>query len=258
MTPDEQNQAAIWNAYAASGELQATIDPRDSKGLKCRYIDRWSRTYIRKYLAPSKDMAVLELGCGSGRNLFGLSKDILCGYGLDIASEQIANARRWRERLGIANIDFYDDPDVFLASPPRINAMLTMWVLAHFQDDESMTFVLRRYVDALPECTRFIFFEQVASSSYEIREGDRFYKRVRTIEDYVKLLRSAGLAVEFHATLPEKGHGPMYRRFFMGRLYRFLPRWLDLSRILFPLDQCFVERSVRDTFTDGVFVCARA
>jgi len=257
MTPDERNQAEIWNEYASKGPLQSTIDPRDAKGLKCRYIDRWSRHYIRKYLALAPDMSLLEIGCGSGRNLFPLSKRIRHGYGVDIASAQITNAVAWRNRLDLANIDFSHDPEAFLSAPPSIDAVLTMWVLAGFQDDALMITVLRGYVDSLPTCHRFVLFEQVATSRYEVREGDRFYKTVRTKAEYIELLGAAGLVVEKHETLPEKGFGPLYRRFFMGRLYYWMPSWLDLSANLFPLDRLLVDRSIRDTFTDGVFVCGR-
>lgn len=257
MTPDERNQAAIWNAYANAGTLQSTIDPRDTKGLKCRYIDRWSRYYIGRYLQPNPEISILEIGCGSGRNLLGMHRRIGRGYGVDIASEQIANANRWKDRLGIGNVEFSDSPEAFLASPPRVDAMFSMWVLAGFQDDDAMVSVVRSYVEALPDCRRFVLFEQVANRRYDVFEGGGFYKRVRTTEEYGILLERAGLSVRSHATLPEKGFGPLYRLLFTTSLYRFIPSWLDLSPLCFPIDRLIVDGAVRDTFTDGVFVCER-
>ena len=106
---DESNQACIWNTYAGRGYLQSVIDPRDQKGLKCVYIDHWSHYYIKKFVLNWQGLDVLEIGCGSGRNLFALAPYISHGYGIDIAIKQIENAEAQRRQMRIENVSFFTE-----------------------------------------------------------------------------------------------------------------------------------------------------
>jgi SAM-dependent methyltransferase len=257
-TKDEQNQARIWNAYADRGYLQSTIDPRDLKGLKCDYIDTWSQYYIKKFLLTSnKNPDILEIGCGSGRNLFSLAPHIGMGYGIDIAREQIKNAESRKQHLKIHNVDFFDSPDVFFRLNVHIDSVFTMWVLAGFNNDENLQAMLALYCRNISTANRFVFFEQIACRSYTVTENRDFYKKVRTKSEYESIFTKAGFRICEFDILNEKGFGPLYRLVYMGRLYHYWPAWLNLNKFFFYIDRQFIRRQIAETFTDCVFICER-
>ena len=258
LSEDELNQASIWNAYASRGYLQSSIDPRDKKGLKCDYIDRWSRYYIRRFvLEGQRGINVLEIGCGSGRNLFALAPYIGHGYGIDVAAKQVENAEAMRRELGIGNVSFFVNPEAFFAKGVGVQRIFTMWVLQGFSNDENLCRMLSTYCQRIPSVERFVFFEQVARSHYIVNEGGRFYKKIRTRSDYTTILCDVGLKVREFRILNEKGFGPLYRLVYAGLVYRYWPVWLNLNKVLFALDRLLVHRRIADTFTDCVFVCER-
>jgi SAM-dependent methyltransferase len=255
---DEANQARIWNAYAEKGYLQSTIDPRDGKGLKCDYIDRWAHYYIKKFVLTGSKQNILEIGCGSGRNLFASAPRIQHGYGIDIALKQIENAEARRRRLRLEKLSFFTEPETFFKCNVDIHSLFTMWVLAGFSFDENLCSMLITYRTKLPMVERFVFFEQIAQKSYIVEENGQFYKKIRTYKDYLKIFSKVGLNIQEFKILNEKGAGPLYRRIYMSKLYGYWPRWLNLNAMLFFLDRYFVRREITDTFTDCVFVCERS
>jgi SAM-dependent methyltransferase len=258
LTEDEINQARIWNAYADRGYLQSTIDPRDRKGLKCDYINHWSKYYAKKFVLDGKGgMNVLEIGCGSGRNLFGLAPYIGHGYGIDVAAKQIENAEAMRRHLKIENVSFFVNPDAFFERNFAVQTVFTMWVLQGFANDENLCKMLATYCERIPTARRFIFFEQIARSQYMVNEDGGFYKKIRTKSDYTSILSRVGLEVNDFKILNEKGFGPFYRFVYKGSIYKYWPMWLNLNKVLFALDRHLVHRKVANTFTDSVFVCAR-
>jgi len=256
-TDDELNQIRIWNRYAKRGYLQSTIDPRDKKGLKCDYIDKWSRYYIEKFVLDTRKTDVLEIGCGSGRNLFFLSPFINHGYGIDIAEEQIKNAEARKRELGMSNVTFSTDPEKCSCWGRRIRVVFTMWVLQHCADDDALCAMLADYRRMLPLADRFVFFEQVARECYTVNEGGRLYKKVRSVADYRRILSGAGIPMRSFTVLNEKGFGPFYRAVYGGPLYWCWPRWLRINALLFALDRRLVHRTVSKRFTDCVFICER-
>lgn len=253
---DEENQARIWNNYADRGFLQSTIDPRDQKGLKCDYIDLWSRYYIKKFvLCGDKDSRVLEIGCGSGRNLFALSPFINIGFGIDIAEKQIRNAENKKHELGIKNIFFFRSLDDFLYYNYQVDLVFTMWVLISFGNDDNLHRMLSLCCQRINYAKRFVFFEQIASKSYNVYEDGFFYKKIRTIDEYKQIFSKVGLRIINFKILNEKGYGPFYRLIYMTRLYSHWPRNLNLNRILFNIDRFLVRRKISEKYTDCVFVC---
>lgn len=253
---DVLNQARIWNAYANRGYLQSTIDPRDKKGLKCEYIDNWSRYYIKKFVVDVDGLSVLEIGCGSGRNLFALAPYVEKAYGIDIAMKQIENANNLRKKLQIGNVFFYK-PENFFENCPNIHRIFTMWVLQHFKNDESLYKTLSIYCEKLPMVQRFVFFEQVSQSPYIVEEGGSFYKKIRTKDEYIKVLSKVGLNILEFYILNEKGFGPFYKLVYMSKLYKYWPKRLNINKILFFLDRHLVDRKIADVFTDCAFICER-
>jgi len=211
---EELNQARIWNTYAERGYLQSTIDPRDEKGLKCGYIDRWARHYIREFVLTRQGINVLEIGCGSGRNLFALAPFIENGFGIDVAEKQIENAEARRLQLKIENVSFFMDPETFFKSSVGVQSVFTMWVLAGFESDENLLAMLSEYRDKVPGAERFVFFEQVAQEGYVVNEEGCFYKKVRAKDDYTAILSKAGFKIKEFRILNEKGFGPLYRLFY--------------------------------------------
>jgi SAM-dependent methyltransferase len=259
LNEDELNQARIWNRYSQErGYLQSTIDPNDSKGLKCDYIDRWSRYYINKYVLGTEPGDILEIGSGSGRNLLALAPCVNHAYGIDIAQKQIEKALKERERLGIGNVSFFKDLDSFVEVSTHVSKVFSMWVLAHIMRDEDVTDMLIRYLDRIPTLAWFLFFEQVAREPYEVMEGGVHYKSVRTVSQYEDIFTKSGLEIVDFNILNEKGFGPLYRLLYLSRLYRHWPLWLNVNKVLFALDRHIVKRKISDVFTDCLFGCRRA
>lgn len=256
-TEDELQQIRIWDNYAQAGYLQSTIDPRDTKGLKCDYIDYWSRYYIKKFVLFNSGINILEIGCGSGRNLFALAPYLKQGYGIDLALEQIKNAESYRRQLGLTNISFFSDPEAFFENKVSIQSMFTMWVLAGFNADQALGRMLSFYIDKLFKPQRFVFFEQIAENTQIVEEKGTFYKKVRTKDDYLNLFTQVGLELKEFKVINEKGFGPFYRLLYMTRLYQYWPAWLRFNKLLFFLDRHLVTREIADTFTDCVFICER-
>lgn len=253
---DELNQRRISNEWASKGFLQSVIDPSDKKGLKCDYIDHWSRHYLKLFLRPNKKTTVLEVGCGSGRNLFALANAIRFGYGLDIAEAQIQNAIDECDKRGVTNVTFATSVEGFGGARRPVDYLFTMWVLAGFSNNENLECMLLDYLRAFPETKRFIFFEQAATAGYSVLDAGRFRKRVRTKQEYLDVFDKVGLRLTDFQVLSEKGFGPLYQLVYC-RLYSRWPAWLNLNTLLFSLDRRLIRRHIRDTFTDCVFVCER-
>lgn len=258
LSQEEQRQAAIFNDWAEKDYLQSTIDPDDVKGLKCDYIHRWSRHYIQKFVLTDRPQTVLEIGCGSGRNLFMLAPRLKHAYGVDIAEKQIQNAEAKKQQLGVQNASFYTHQDDLFQQNPAIDVAFTMWVIAGFATDDQLVAFLSDYLQHLPATNRFIFFEQVAQKTHPVydRAGE-FFKKVRTREDFQEIFRQAGLQVQEFHILSEKGFGVLYRKVYHSRIYKYLPVWLNLNPILFALDRWLVQRRIHEKATDSVFVCTR-
>lgn len=257
LNEDEQNQRKIWDRYAERGYLQSTIDPNDEKGLKCNYIDLWSQYYLRQFLPINKKASLLEVGCGSGRNLFSLAPHVNNAFGIDVSEKQINNAERWKKKKNADNIFFFNNADKLFMLCPNIRCLFTMWVLQGFRDDINLLGMIRTYMARLPTVKTFIFFEQVATQSYVVEEESSFYKKIRTVKDYKQLFSQVGLRLIAHKILNEKGFGLLYRCIYMTKLYRYWPRWLNLNKALFFIDRSLVKRQIADTFTDVVFVCIK-
>lgn len=257
LNEDEQNQRRIWDRYAERGYLQSTIDPNDEKGLKCKYIDLWSQHYLRQFLPINKKTIFLEVGCGSGRNLFSLAPNVKMAFGTDVSKKQIINAKRWKKEKNVDNIFFFDDVEKLFMQSPDIGCLFTMWILQGFNDDNNLLKMIQMYKSGLPTIKTFVFFEQVATQSYVVKEKSRFYKKIRTMENYIQIFSQAGLDLRAYKILNEKGFGPLYKYIYMTRLYWYWPRWMDINNILFFIDRRLVKRQIADTFTDVVFVCLR-
>ncbi|MDJ0712634.1 MAG: class I SAM-dependent methyltransferase [Prochloraceae cyanobacterium] len=258
---EELHQANIFNIWAEKDYLQSTIDPNDSKGLKCDYIDYWSKFYIKKFVLNIQENYILEIGCGSGRNLFALSPYIQHGYGIDIADKQIQNAKVRQSTLQKNNLEFYTSLNKFMDNSNGkhdINVMFTMWVLAGFSSDNNLQLMLKKYLEAFPKVRKFVFFEQTALETYTVEESGVFFKKVRTKNDFNMIFSKAGLKLKDFKIINEKGFGPIYRLFYMTQIYKYYPKWLNLNRLFFHIDRYIVKRKIASSFTDCVFICEKS
>jgi len=95
----------------------------------------WRQRYIRKYLHESKEIKIVELGCGLGHNLYALKR---LGYvdlqGIDISQEQIGIAREHLKGVELLAANAFD----FLPKQKEKYDMIIMFdLLEHMKKDEA-------------------------------------------------------------------------------------------------------------------------
>jgi 2-polyprenyl-3-methyl-5-hydroxy-6-metoxy-1,4-benzoquinol methylase len=82
---------------------------------------------------------ILEVGCGTGMNLFELSRDAtLIGEGYDLNADYIQIATDIRDRLGLRGLIFYCQDAAEMAPEKRFDAILMIDVLEHLENPASV------------------------------------------------------------------------------------------------------------------------
>lgn len=256
---DVENQREIWNSYTNRGYLQSTIDPNDNKGIKVDYIDKWSKYYLKKFIVKKYKLdSVCEIGCGAGRLTNFLSEHVSQVYGTDIVDKllQIAEQTKINKNIKYILCDGINYPTELIER--KIDLIYTMWLMAGFSDDKNAVAMLKAYTENAKETNKFIFFEQSACETYIVNmEDGRFYKKVRSIDDYKKLFKLSGLNLIDTSILSEKGYGKFYN--LLCRFSPILPKWFKVfNSLLLCFDIFTVKRKLKfNKFTDCVFICER-
>jgi SAM-dependent methyltransferase len=159
----EQLKASVLARYSSKEDVEI-YNRRSRQGLR-----KWEKSIVDHFMVPTK---VLSIGCGGGRESFGLEKLEYEAYGIDISKEQIESANgKKRELNSTAEFLLFDGrklpfADVFFGS-------ITLWsqVLGNVPGSHQRLNLLR-------ECYRVLEIDGIISISVHDRE-----KTMRLLQD---------------------------------------------------------------------------
>ncbi len=151
---------------------------------------RLFRGLYRRFLPDSRDVEILEVGCGTGSFLaFLRSEGYRRVHGIDAGEEQIALARR----LGIDEVEVADAIAYLAAHPAHYEFIAALDVIEHFAKDEVLEFLDLAY-SALRPGGRILLRTPNADSPYHswIRYADFTHEVTFTPRSIGQVLRAAG------------------------------------------------------------------
>jgi SAM-dependent methyltransferase len=232
----------FWEERAAEhGHDQPTIsqvlDPADKIGFKNRYLDAFSKYYVRKYLKRTGAKRLLEVGSGVGRLTEYLADDFEEVIGCDLTDTYVAqcNALPNKKR----NTIYLSALDHEGIRSHRPELALMCWVIQYIEEDADLTALFQTLRD--DGVRRFVMLEHARTKDFTEEFRGAFYTKVRSIATYRECVTRAGFVVDSVFPLGEVNGGRLYRS--SATICRTVPR---LAARLAPL--CFtIDRMLLDT-----------
>lgn len=229
-----------WDNLAMAEELdeedalRKVLDPNDKRGVKNAYCDAYLKYYLKKYLVPSQEDVLLEIGSGTGRLTEYLSDSVRQVYGVDIAKAFIDRCNMYSKKKG--NTIYYQLSEIERLNTSLINKMYSVWALMYIEDDSELIAVLQRYRALLPDLREAVFLEQVKRTIQPESRAGQVDCVYRSLSVYQEIFRASGFRVKEYIVMGERYHAPFYRLLHLfGNL---LPRRLRaISDRLFSLDR---------------------
>jgi 2-polyprenyl-3-methyl-5-hydroxy-6-metoxy-1,4-benzoquinol methylase len=116
-------------------------------GVDVKQFTAWSTKYFTKnilpHFPPSKEIRVLEIGCGYGRYLRALlDRGYANVYGIDISEEQIRFAR---ENMRISSVEQVDALDYLHHTEHSYDVVLLLDVMEHLEVNYSIELLRKIY-----------------------------------------------------------------------------------------------------------------
>lgn len=94
-----------------------------------------------------KDLSLLEIGCGNGASMFGLSAKMKNCLGLEITDEHLSEFNKFREEHQVTNCE-YRVMDIEKSDPPGIfDRIISFEVIEHLENEDGLKF----YYNALKD-----------------------------------------------------------------------------------------------------------
>lgn len=143
-------QESVLHRYSSDHDLEYYRN-RAGEGLR-----EWERRIVEQYMSPGR---VLSIGCGGGRECFGLEGMGYSSVGIDISKEQINNANRAKADTG-SRADFlvYDGATLPFGNDSFTSATIWSQVLGNVPGSDTR-------VRFLKECRRVLANDGVLSLS---------------------------------------------------------------------------------------------
>jgi SAM-dependent methyltransferase len=199
---NNQHQSSYWDNLAPVGLDAAVIDPNDRRGHKNRYLAALRNVAVLEALARAPDGPVLDFGCGTGSLTEAVVTTGRLVLGVDISPGLI---RRSRERsLGKRAICLLYDGHHVPVVDRAFSAVTTYVVLTHIVRNADLSRSLAECFRSLQPGGLLIAAEQVRSDS---REDQASWKRQRSVEEYLSMIREAGFE-PIDARLLRHGRSP--------------------------------------------------
>jgi len=206
MSIDYDKTLSFWERRGRSStadRLNVTM-LRDRLPELARFIHRCERRQLRAHLKLSKDMVLLDLGCGNGRLTLEFARR--CGHvvAVDFSPALLDQAREAARRHGIGNVTWVQCSAPHYHPDRRFNAIMLGGLLPYLADAD-LPPLLRRLHDALAPGGVLVSRDSVLSDlEPEAPPTPADYEAVyRRRDDYRRLFDQAGFTVlrsgEFYA-----------------------------------------------------------
>lgn len=182
---------------------------------------------LKKCIEKNGVQSICDYGCGDGeylRKLYtmaGGGKSIVAWKGYDISVEMIGKAREICEECrdiefgiaekGISDGSYYD-------------LIYSVAVLAHIKDNVCKE-IMDNFAGHISEGGRIILCEQVGKFR---GEGETYVRR--TVDEYIDMVKSAGLCVERHYLIDFWAHRIFFERRIAKKIYKHMKSENDFDR----------------------------
>ncbi len=250
-----------WDArahqFARQGAGLAAVCSYGMPSFYNSYIDLLQRRALDRWLIPTRQGTVLEIGCGVGRWTRRLARTGTDVVGLDLSETMIAEARRRARRDGVhERCRFLVADSAEFALRARFDRIVGITVLQHVLDPARFRATIERLAAHLARGGLIILLEAAPCRLDERCNSDVFVAREEST--YLETFASAGLrcvAVQGVDTAPFKT--------WLLPWYRHLPRPLAVAGLFvataaaFPID-ILAARWGRAIAWHKVFVLAHA
>jgi SAM-dependent methyltransferase len=166
-----------------------------------RYV-RWGLSFL-----PAAPARILDAGCGAGDHSFYLARRFPAAQvlGVDVDAARVARCSDAARRMGVANARFEVGDLTQLGHREAFDLVVSVDVLEHIVEQERAVGALR---DALTPGGRFFFhiptkrpkpvpFDRYLGAFHAWAAGEHVAED-RTAEEFVAVVRAAGLTVEEH------------------------------------------------------------
>ena len=238
-----EDQKEHWAQTAKFGALASVIDPNDTKGLKNLYIAQL-RDHVFVRNLPTREIELLDFGCGSGNLSKSLASESRRITGIDISAE-LLNLAIQQNDSSFCKFVLYDGAEIPFESQ-SFDYVATYVVLNHIVDDGQLTETLRNVSRVLKDDGRALFIEQTRRKEKTTADG---IKKQRSVADFTNIFDHAGFTVERIEHLRKARFLPIY-----------LIRYGLIPKGFFPfiarLDRCFTRlfSSPITSYVDTLFV----
>ena len=118
-----------WQEHAKLGVLRSVLDPQNADNRKNNYLHSLHTQAVKSILPETKDLDVLDFGCGTGRFSLLLSEKARRVIGFDITPEMIRTAQKENNAANIAYgiIDGISLP----LKDASVDFIFSVWVLQY-------------------------------------------------------------------------------------------------------------------------------
>ena len=202
------------------------------------YLERTERRHLFQVVQVSREMKVLDLGCGTGRWAFEFAKHCKRVVAVDFAVGMIDRALKEASERGIKNIDFKVASVEKFRSPEKFDIIILSGVLVYFNDTELAT-ILENIRQHLISGGKVISRETVAidrrqelQNEFHEKINDSYSAIYRLPQEYQKAFTHAGMKLLYgNDFTPINFPMILYRRLIPDRYHhnRVLRRLLSVT-----------------------------
>jgi SAM-dependent methyltransferase len=202
----------FWEDRAAEHDatqpvISQVLDPADKIGFKNRYMDAFSKYYVRTFLRRARAKRVLEVGSGVGRLSEYLADDFDRVIGCDLSDTFVAQCNALpNKKPSTVYLSALDHEGIHARSP---DVVFTCWVLQFFEEDTDLTSLFTSLRE--DGVQRFVILEHIRSTDVVEQFRGTFYSKIRSISTFTDCITLAGFSVDGAFPLGEINGGPLYR-----------------------------------------------
>ena len=190
----DEKSRSFWEKHSAQYQTAFEKIPE-----LARYLERSETRHVFRAIETRPEMAVLDLGCGTGRWAFEFATRCQRVVAVDFAAGMIERARAEAARRGLQNIEFHVAGVEDFRTDERFDIIIVSGVLVYFPD-AALPEILANIRQHLKPGGKVISRETVAihqrqelDSEYHEKIQDAYSAIYRLPAEYERLFRDAGL-----------------------------------------------------------------